>query len=82
MLTVKNIKWIKELTKDGITYKWFVSLKKNDSRVFINYENGKTVVKEYSKDRLPKTVQKFLEDKQRKEYENDEKLGFVSYVYC
>lgn len=63
-LTVNNIKFVKRMESDGITYEWFVAMKSNrvsDSRMFINYENNRTVVKEFGIDRLPAIVRKFVE---------------------
>ncbi len=62
-LTTNNIEFVKELTEDGITYNWFVMLKSkntSDSRHYANYENGRTVVREYRKEDLPKAVQSFI----------------------
>lgn len=63
-LTVNNIQFVKRIEMNGLTYNWFVSMKSNavsDSRNFINYENGKTVMKEYKFEILPAAVRKFVE---------------------
>ena len=52
-LTVNNIQFVKRMESDGITYEWFVAMKSNrisDSRMFTNYENNRTVVKEFGID--------------------------------
>lgn len=65
-----DIKFVKRIEQDGITYNWFVAHKSNrvsDSRNFINYENGKTVIKEFPKEALPKMVQKFIDSHSEEE---------------
>ena len=63
-LTANNISFVKRHECGGITYGWFVSMKSgavSDARTFINYdERGRTCVKPYEKERLPKAVQKFI----------------------
>ena len=47
----------------GITYSYFVAMKSrkiSDARQFINYKDGKSVIAPYSKEKLPKAVQNFL----------------------
>lgn len=65
-LTANNIKFVRELSKDGITYQWFVSMRSgnvSDSRCYVNYdESGKTVAELYPFDNLPKAVQKYIYD--------------------
>lgn len=84
-LTKNNILFVRELVKDGITYEWFVCMKSrkvSESRVFANCdESGKTIVKTYEKEKLPKSVQKFLEesfcDFEKKE---DDYITFIHYM--
>lgn len=79
MLKMDNIKFVKEHTKDGITYMWFVSLKNNEYRYYENRENGRVILKEYNKSDLPKTMQKFINSKVRVEIYNDG--DFIRYIY-
>ena len=68
-LTVKNISFVKERTKNGVTYGWFIGLKSpnvSDSINYAVYEDGKTVAKEYPLDLLPASVRKFIERSERK----------------
>ena len=63
-LTMDNILFVKRYEHKGTTYHWFVAMKSrkvSDSRSYVNEENGKSVIKAYPKDCLPKTVQKFLD---------------------
>ena len=80
-LTTNNIKFVKELTCDGITYGWFVS----DSRNYINYENGKTTCKQtFPKNQLPKAVQKFIENSVPELFLYDEQNTYgalAQYIY-
>lgn len=65
-----DIKFVKRMEQDGVTYNWFVAHKNNrvgDSRNYVNYENGKTVVKEFPKEALPKMVQKFIDNHSEEE---------------
>ena len=85
-LAEKNISFVKELTCDGLTYSFFVSMKSgrvSDSISYINYENGKTVVKEFAKDRLPVSVQKFIDKHERKEFSADtwKDQEYIHYIY-
>ena len=62
-LTENNILFVKRHEKDGVTYSWYIAMKSrriSDNKNFVNYENGKTVIKEFSQDRLPKAVQNFI----------------------
>lgn len=66
-LAVGNIKFVKQLLKNNIGHSWHVAMKSNnvgDSRTFVNYDSdGKTTADiEYPVERLPKTVQKYLEN--------------------
>lgn len=87
-LTTNNIKFVKELIFDGITYGWFVSMKSgyvSDCRSYINYENGKTTCKQpFPKNQLPKAVQKFIEnsDPELILYDDENIYGvFTQYIY-
>lgn len=62
-LTMNNILFVKRLEHNDVTYSWFVAMKSrriSDARNYINVENGKTVIKEYPAEWLPKTVQNFI----------------------
>lgn len=80
-LTVNNIQFVKRMESDGITYEWFVAMKSNrvsDSRMFTNYENNRTVVKEFGIDRLPATVRKFVETHKEEVFStNDNHTVFI-----
>ena len=87
-LTKNNIKFVKELTCDGITYGWFVAMKSgyvSDSRNYINYENGKTTCKQtFPKNQLPKAVQKFIENSVPELFLYDEQNTYgtlAQYIY-
>lgn len=85
-LTINNIAFVKELTCDGLTYEWFVSMKSgraSDSILYVNYENNKTVVKEFAKDRLPVSVQKFIDKHERKEFSANtwKDQEYIHYIY-
>ena len=81
-LKTENIKFVKEFTYNGIAYNWVVAMKSNrnsDGRMFVNHENGKTILAEYPKERLPKTVQKFLNTTKREELEK--RGDYITYIY-
>lgn len=81
-LKTNNIKFVKELTHNGITYEWFVAMKSNsvsDARMFVNHENGRTILAEYPKEMLPKTVQKFLEGCTAEELES--RGDYITYIH-
>lgn len=81
-----DIAFVKRLEQDGVTYSWFVAHKSNrvsDSRNYVNYENGKTVVKEYRKESLPKMIQKFIDSHTEEESTQFSKFnieGFKTFV--
>lgn len=81
-----DIKFVKRLEQDGVTYSWFVASKSNrvsDSRNYVNYENGKTVVKEFPKEALPKMVQKFIDSHNEEETEQFKGFnieGFKTFI--
>ena len=63
-LIEKNIAHVWRMEMNGMTYSYFVALKSgrvSDSRNFINYENGRTVAKEYPAEWLPVSVRKFIQ---------------------
>ena len=81
-LAEKNIAFVKEFVQNGVTFCWFVSMKSrknSDARDFINYENGMSVFGEYTADRLPKSVQKFIA-KHNKEFFLDV-CGVKEFIY-
>lgn len=81
-LAEKNIKFVKEFVNNGITYYWYVGMKSgrtSDNRNFINYESNVSVVEEYSVDRLPKTVQKYIA-KHKREFLKDVD-GVQEFIY-
>jgi hypothetical protein len=84
-LTMNNIHFVKEYTQDGMTYAWFVVMKSNrvsDTRSYINYdENGRTTAKEYPKEWLPKTVQKFIDQSNREEFTPEHETKYVSIAH-
>ena len=65
-LIEKNIKRVSVLCFEGIAYCYHVTMRSgwvSDSREYINRdENGRTTIAEYSEDRLPKEVQKFIKN--------------------
>lgn len=81
-----EIKFVKRMEQDGVTYSWFVANKSNrvsDSRNYINYENGKTCIKPYAKEALPKSVQKFIDSHNEEEFEGFKGFnieGFKEYI--
>ena len=67
-LTKENIQFVKQRHKDGITYNYYVSMKSNnisDNRLYCNYKDNKSTIDYYEFERLPKTVQKFVQEKYR-----------------
>ena len=77
-----NIQFVRRLEKDGITYEWFVVMKSgrvSDTRCYVNYVNGRTVVKEYPINLLPKAVRDFVKGKtETVTYETED--GFRQYI--
>lgn len=81
-LTEKNIKFVKEYVQNGVTFNWFVSMKSgknSDARDFTNYEDGKSVFGEYSADRLPISVQKFIAKREREVFRDV--CGVKEFIY-
>lgn len=64
-MRTKDIKFVKRLERNGMTYGWFVASRNTataQSREYINYENGKTCVKPYPVENLPKYVKAFIDN--------------------
>lgn len=83
-LIENNIKFVKEMQLNGMTYSYFVSMKSNsisDSRSYINYENDVTVAKEYEFERLPKSVQNFINHYQHNYRLFDERMENNGSIY-
>lgn len=87
-LTANNIRFVKELTTNGITWGWHIAMKDyqlSSARYYTNTDkNGMNMHTEYPKELLPKSVQKFLENSQRELYQTIEnkKYGqYVEYIY-
>ena len=87
-LTINNIRFVKELTVDGMPYCWYVAMKSHcvcDSREYKHVdEKGWTVFEEYPAELLPKTVQKFIQKSIREEFmpEHETKYGAIAhYIY-
>lgn len=64
-LTVNNISFVKakKHKESGIVYAWCVGMKSgwvSDLRMYYNFENGKTVIREYPITDLPVSVQEFI----------------------
>ena len=84
-LTEKNIVFVKQSVYNGVTYSWFVKTGKyvSDCRDFINCKDGKTVVKDYPLESLPKSVQKFVSKRKAELFSScgtdDNKFEF--YIY-
>lgn len=81
-LTLKNIQYVKEYIKDGVTYAWFVRLGKTcaDCTTYINYKDGRTTADPYPKEWLPVTIQKYL-DAHRAELWTEVGEEFRQYIY-
>lgn len=81
-LTKSNIKFVKRYELNGMTYGFYVGVKGNDGREFINYENGRTVAKEYKAERLPASVRAFLKDHAEEVWTREENGDdeFVQYI--
>ena len=87
-LTENNIVAVKELTRYGMTYGWVLDMrngKEKEAREFINYREGKTVIEEYERERLPKAVQNFLlkhfPQQIEEAYKGQYEQGFTHYIY-
>ena len=81
-LAEKNIKFVKEYVQNGETFNWFVSMKSgknSDARDFTNYEDGKSVFREYSADRLPISVQRFIAKHDREVFRDV--CGVKEFIY-
>ena len=87
-LTYDNIDVVKEQVLDGTTYYWAVIMKSgwiSDTRIYQHRdERGRGICKYYPKDLLPKTVQRFIENHERKHfttYERDAAPTLEVYSY-
>ena len=84
-LTKNNIKFVKRIEKDEVTYCWFVMMKSgriSDAREYINYLNGRTTAEEYSMDRLPAAVRNFVNEHEESIFcDARETAGYVEYIY-
>lgn len=85
-LTYDNIDFVKEQVLNGTTYYWAVVMKSgwvSDTRIYQHRdEQGRGICKDYPKDLLPKTVQRFTENHERKifmVYLQDPPLEVFSY---
>ena len=82
-LIEKNIEFVREMTKDDITYYYFVKMKSNnssDNKQFINYnKNGVTTDDYYAKERLPKSVQNFINKREPILERSD--IVYATYIY-
>lgn len=86
-LTINNIQFVKEQTLDGRAYGWFVSVKggASEARDFRDYDvYGRSTSSEYSADRLPKTVQRYIESHRAETFTtftNPDGSVFTEYIY-
>lgn len=83
-LTYNNIKFIKELTKDGVPYEYYVAMKTgnvSDGRFYARIDERGRVTdnKEYPFEKIPSTVQKFLENHTRELF--SERDDHATYIY-
>lgn len=83
-LTTNNIGFVKELTEDGVTYNWYVAMKNYrtiDGRCYCHYSpEGRTIVKEYKKEDLPKSVQAFINSHERTVFTQTDE-NHIHYIY-
>lgn len=83
-LTKNNILFVKRHECDGITYNWYVAMKSrqiSDNRSFVNYdETGKSIIKEYPLERLPKAVQAFISQHEEKHFAGEDEDRFQVYM--
>lgn len=87
-LKYSDIKFVRRHEKDGVTYEWFVACKSfvTGCRSYCNYVknargNWVTAVQEYSVDRLPKTVQKYIANNiSRQELREADDDGYACYL--
>ena len=83
-LTANNIRFVKELTTNGITWGWHVAMKDYQpfsARYYRNTDkNGVNMHTEYPKESLPKSVQKYLENNKKELYQTIETKNFGKYV--
>jgi hypothetical protein len=87
-MATRKINFVKELTKDGVTYEWFVAF--DDYRVssalcYCNVDvRGRTCIKAFPKEKLPKYIQKFIDSHKPRLIDNHiagDDDGFAQYCY-
>ena len=80
-LTENNIRFVKEYTVDGITYGWYVCMKSNKVSDGRNYSAHGFEL--YPVDKLPKTVQNFIQKHSWEiwNYYEDHEHEFTTYIY-
>lgn len=77
-----DIKWVKVLhsTKYDFDYCFTVKTKNLELREYINFENGKTCMKEYPVNNLPMVVKRFIENHNRELF-SSEMFEVETYIY-
>lgn len=75
-LTTNNIAFVKELTRDGVTYGWFVAMKSqrvSDARSY-SYT---------PKFQLPVSVQRFIAERSREVFDEHDwhEEHYIHYIY-
>ncbi len=82
-LTKYNIKFVKESICNDLTYAYYVVMNDLEIVSYINHENNRTVVKEFKKEWLPKTVQTFIKEHNKKIFSKmeDETDIYIQYIY-
>lgn len=84
-LSLQNIRFVKELSLDGITYGWYVSMGSVfNSREYINYAGDRTTCEPYDKNLLPSTVRRFIELRNREIFTSesfDDGGNYTEYIY-
>lgn len=83
-LTANNIRFVKRLELNGVTYAWYVGMKSgqiSDSRYFINYDKrGRTCAEPYPMERLPKSVQTFIGSHEERVFSESNEDNFMEYI--
>lgn len=83
-LTTNNIDFVKELTEDGVAYSWYVAMKSHRTSDGRHYcycdKEGRTIVKEYRKEDLPKSVQSFIDTHKREQFSRIDARHY-QYIY-
>ena len=85
-LVEKNIAFVKQMTRDGVTYEWFVVMKDHavsSARKFVVETVDDHTKVEFYKENLPKAVQNFLKKHSPREFSVDYWRGskWVHYIY-